>query len=109
MNGFRRCHLADAIAMAKFWAWRSKQEQIGEYEAATYLDNLRLQQKDNKGLSFVTISGGGPNAAVIHYHPTEKVSSIVTKDMIHLVDSGGQYLDGTTDVTRTFHFGEPTP
>lgn len=95
--------------MAKFWAWRSKQEQIGEYEAATYLDNLRLQQKDNKGLSFVTISGGGPNAAVIHYHPTEKVSSIVTKDMIHLVDSGGQYLDGTTDVTRTFHFGEPTP
>ena len=70
---------------------------------------MRFQQKDNKGLSFVTISGGGPNAAVIHYHPTEEVSSIVTKDMIHLVDSGGQYLDGTTDVTRTFHFGEPTP
>ena len=94
--------------MAKFWAWRSKQEVVGEYEAALYLDNLRYQQKDNKGLSFTTISGGGANAAVIHYHPTENVSSKITKDMIHLVDSGGQYLDGTTDVTRTCHFGEPT-
>lgn len=57
----------------------------------------------------MTISGGGANAAVIHYHPTETCSSMITKDMIHLVDSGGQYLDGTTDVTRTFHFGKPTP
>ena len=70
INGFRRCHVADAIAMAKFWAWRSKLDSVGEFEAATYLDNLRLKQKDNKGLSFVTISGGGANAAVIHYHPT---------------------------------------
>lgn len=108
INGFRRCHIADGIAMAKFWAWRSKQDQIGEFEAATYLDNLRKQQKDNRGLSFVTISGGGPNGAIIHYHPTETNSSIITKDMIHLVDSGGQYLDGTTDVTRAFHFGTPT-
>lgn len=56
----------------------------------------------------MTISGGGPNGAVIHYHPTKTNSSIVTKDMVHLVDSGGQYLDGTTDVTRAFHFGNPT-
>jgi Xaa-Pro aminopeptidase len=67
-----------------------------------------LKQKHNKGLSFTTISGGGPNAAVIHYHPTETNNSDIQKNMIHLVDSGGQYLDGTTDVTRTFHFGEPT-
>ena len=60
------------------------------------------------GLSFETISGGGPNAAVIHYHPTAKNSSKITKQMIHLVDSGGQYLDGTTDCTRTFHFGDPS-
>jgi Xaa-Pro aminopeptidase len=60
------------------------------------------------GLSFATISGGGPNGAIIHYHATPENSSIVTKDMIHLVDSGGQYLDGTTDVTRAFHFGTPT-
>lgn len=72
------------------------------------MDNLRFKQEHNKGLSFVTISGGGPNAAVIHYHPTETNTSMIEKDMIHLVDSGGQYLDGTTDVTRTFHFGTPT-
>lgn len=60
------------------------------------------------GLSFDTISAGGPNAAVIHYTPKKEPDFIVTKDMIHLVDSGGQYLDGTTDVTRTFHFGKPT-
>lgn len=52
--------------------------------------------------------GGGPNAAVIHYHPTETNHSLITKEMIHLVDSGGQYLDGTTDVSRTSHFGNPT-
>lgn len=56
--------------MAKFWSWRSKKDEIDELEAAHYLDNLRKQQQDNRGLSFVTISGGGPNAAVIHYHPT---------------------------------------
>ncbi len=61
------------------------------------------------GTSFTTISGGGPNAAIIHYHPTDKKHSLITKNMIHLLDSGGQYLDGTTDVTRTFHFGVPTP
>lgn len=93
--------------MAKFWSWRSKLDEVNEFEAANYLDNLRKQQKLNKGLSFPTISGGGPNGAIIHYHATEKNSSIVKKNMIHLVDSGGQYLDGTTDVTRAFHFGTP--
>ena len=95
--------------MAKFWTWREKQEKVTEYDAAMYIDKLRLQQKDNKGLSFDTISGGGANAAVIHYKPGPETSAVITKDMIHLVDSGGQYLDGTTDVTRTFHFGNPTP
>jgi len=62
-------------------------------------------QKNNKGLSFATISGGGSNGAIIHYRATQENSSIVKKNMIHLVDSGGQYLEGTTDVTRAFHFG----
>ena len=109
MNGFRRCHIVDGVAMAKFWNWRSKQDKIDDYEAAEYLNNLRYKQEHNKGLSFETISGGGPNAAVIHYHPTADNHAMITKDMIHLVDSGGQYLDGTTDVTRTFHFGNPSP
>jgi Xaa-Pro aminopeptidase len=95
--------------MAKFWSWRSKLEEVDEYEAALYMNQKRYEQLHNKGLSFETISGGGPNAAIIHYHPNETVHSKVTKDMIHLLDSGGQYLDGTTDVTRTFHFGNPTP
>lgn len=56
--------------MAKFWSWRSKKDEIDEYEAALYINKLRYQQEHNKGLSFDTISGGGPNAAVIHYHPT---------------------------------------
>ena len=94
--------------MAKFWAWRSKLDEVDEYDAAEYLNKQRYQQQLNKGLSFETISGGGPNAAVIHYHPTETNHSLIKKEMIHLVDSGGQYLDGTTDVTRTFHFGNPT-
>jgi Xaa-Pro aminopeptidase len=108
IEGFRRCHRADGVAMAKFWAWRAKREEVDEYEAACYMDNLRHQQQDNRGTSFVTISSGGPNGAIIHYHPTEKATAVVKKDMIHLLDSGGQYLDGTTDVTRVFHFGTPT-
>lgn len=94
--------------MAKFWGWRSKLDEVDEYEAALYINARRYEQEHNKGLSFDTISGGGPNAAVIHYHPTEHNHSLITKNMIHLLDSGGQYLDGTTDVTRTYHFGNPT-
>lgn len=108
IDGFRRCHIVDGVAMVKFWAWRSKLDEVDEWAAAEYINARRHEQEFNKGLSFETISGGGPNAAVIHYHPTATHSSKVTRDMIHLVDSGGQYLDGTTDCTRTFHFGHPS-
>lgn len=56
--------------MAKFWAWRSKLDEVDEYDAALYMDKCRQEQELNRGPSFETISGGGPNAAVIHYHPT---------------------------------------
>lgn len=72
------------------------------------MDSLRKMQHLNQGISFDTISAGGPNGAIIHYRPMADSNSLVTRDMIHLVDSGGQYLDGTTDVTRAFHFGQPT-
>lgn len=108
IEGFRKCHLLDGIAMAKFWGWRSKLDEVDEYECAQKIDKLRMENENNKGLSFDTISGGGANAAVIHYRPTASHSSAIKKDMIHLLDSGGQYLNGTTDVTRTFHFGTPT-
>ena len=72
------------------------------------IDSLRGEEENNKGLSFNTISSGGPNGAIVHYHPHEENDFITDNNMVLLVDSGGQYLDGTTDVTRCFHFGEPT-
>lgn len=62
----------------------------------------------NKGLSFDTISASGPNGAIIHYRPTLANSAKINNTTVHLLDSGGQYLDGTTDVTRAFHFGAPS-
>ena len=59
-------------------------------------------------LSFPTISSSGPNGAIIHYHPHAETCRDITTDEVYLCDSGGQYLDGTTDVTRTVHFGTPT-
>ena len=61
-----------------------------------------------KGLSFGTISAFGSNGAVIHYSATEDTDAKITRDSLFMVDSGGQYLDGTTDMTRTFHYGEPS-
>ena len=62
----------------------------------------------SKGLSFGTISAFGPNAAIIHYSATPETDTAIGTDGLYMVDSGGQYLDGTTDVTRTFHYGQPT-
>jgi Xaa-Pro aminopeptidase len=60
------------------------------------------------GPSFDTISSSGPNGAIIHYKPEKDSCSIISKDQVYLCDSGGQFLDGTTDITRTLHFGTPT-
>lgn len=62
-----------------------------------------------KGPSFETISSMGPNGAVIHYSPTPEENLALNNDEIYLLDSGGQYLDGTTDITRTTHFGGKAP
>jgi Xaa-Pro aminopeptidase len=62
-----------------------------------------------KGLSFPTISSTGPNGAIIHYNPTRGDCATVEKEQVYLCDSGAQYEDGTTDVTRTLHFGTPSP
>lgn len=66
------------------------------------------KQNDSRGPSFETISASGPNAALAHYSPTNETSRRLTVDEMYLVDSGGQYLDGTTDITRTVHWGTPT-
>ena len=62
-----------------------------------------------KGPSFKTIAAYGPHGAIIHYKPNAVTNSKIGTDSLFLLDSGAQYLDGTTDVTRTFHFGQPTP
>jgi Xaa-Pro aminopeptidase len=72
------------------------------------LAGLRSKLKWAKGLSFETISSVGENAAIIHYSPTKEKNSPMDKDKIYLLDSGGHYWDGTTDTTRTVHFGQPT-
>lgn len=79
-----------------------------EISAADKLAGFRAEQADFVGLSFDTISSSGPNAAIIHYKPTPETDRLVTDREIYLLDSGGQYKDGTTDVTRTVHFGAPT-
>ena len=81
---------------------------LSEYEATLKLDDFRKQQDLFMDLSFPAILGVGPNGAIIHYRPTPESSAQMDPEKLILLDSGGQYLDGTTDVTRTFHFGQPT-
>lgn len=113
LAGMRACHIRDGAALTAYFAWLEhqltvKKAKIDEVEAADMLESLRKQQKDFKGLSFPTISSTGANAAVIHYKPERGSCSIIDPNAIYLCDSGAQYLDGTTDTTRTLHFGEPT-
>ncbi|XP_018494166.1 xaa-Pro aminopeptidase 1 [Galendromus occidentalis] len=111
IEGMKKAHVRDAVALIEFLDWMEKEVPKGgvtEISAADKLESLRRQQSDYVGLSFATISASGPNAAVIHYKPSRESDRPVTTDEIYLVDSGGQYRDGTTDVTRTVHFGVPT-
>ncbi len=79
-----------------------------ECSVSDKLEEFRSKQKDYISLSFDTIAGMGPNGAIIHYKPEPKTCAKVTSESLFLCDSGGQYRDGTTDVTRTLHFGTPT-
>ncbi|WWC85559.1 uncharacterized protein L201_000423 [Kwoniella dendrophila CBS 6074] len=112
IEGFRQSHIRDGVALARYFAWLEevlhKGEQWSEYDAATVLENYRKENKWFMGLSFDTISSTGANAAIIHYSAPKEGSAIIDKDKMYLCDSGAQYLDGTTDVTRTLHFGTPT-
>lgn len=100
--------------MMRRWCWKSSGGGffgVG-VDPRTRLVVLTLvrthsEQTDFIGLSFQTISSTGPNASIIHYAPDQHKSAQIRADQIYLLDSGGQYKDGTTDVTRTFHFGQP--
>ncbi|KAL0387507.1 UNVERIFIED_CONTAM: Aminopeptidase P2 [Sesamum radiatum] len=112
LEGMRNCHLRDAAALAQFWAWL--EEAIGngviltEVDVSDKLLEFRSRQDGFIGTSFDTISGSGANGAIIHYKPEPNSCSIIDAEKLFLLDSGAQYIDGTTDITRTVHFGQPS-
>uniref|UniRef100_A0A4W6FVJ6 Xaa-Pro aminopeptidase 2 n=1 Tax=Lates calcarifer TaxID=8187 RepID=A0A4W6FVJ6_LATCA len=107
----RDAHVRDAVAVIQLLMWLEKAVPEGketELTASEYVNKCRSKQKDSRGPSFETISASGPNAALAHYSPTNETSRRLTVEEMYLIDSGGQYLDGTTDITRTVHWGTPT-
>jgi len=101
----------DGVAMVKFFNWLKKNignTEITEITAADKLTQFRSEREGFVDISFSTISGYGPNGAIIHYHATEENHSKLEPKSLYLIDSGAQYLDGTTDITRTLALGELT-
>ena len=109
LKGIRNAHLRDGVALSKFIYWLSKNYK-GKTEAdvAEKLLTFRKKELNFFSESFATIAGCGKNTAIVHYHAPEKNSAILKKNSVLLLDSGGQYFDGTTDVTRTIALGEPS-
>ena len=109
-NGMRNAHIRDGVALTKFiyWIKNKKNNTQTEISASNYLDNLRSKNKNFFSLSFPTIAGSGPNGAIVHYRASKKTNRKLKKDDLFLVDSGAQYFDGTTDVTRTIAFSKVT-
>ncbi|KAJ3670224.1 hypothetical protein LUZ60_010548 [Juncus effusus] len=112
IDGMKNAHLRDAAALAEFWCWIEKEIgnniKLSEVDVADKLLEFRQKQEGFIETSFDTISGYGANGAIIHYCPTTEDCSLVEKKSLFLLDSGGQYIDGTTDITRTVHFGQPS-
>ncbi|KAF9212237.1 hypothetical protein BGZ59_007050 [Podila verticillata] len=112
LSGMRQCHLRDAAAVINYFAWLEEKlasgDALDEADAADKLHLFRSQQKGFVGPSFDTISSTGPNGAIIHYKPEKPTAATINPDLMYLCDSGGQYTDGTTDITRTLHFGNPS-
>jgi Xaa-Pro aminopeptidase len=110
LKGARDAHLRDGAAMVRFLAWLAREAPEGgltEIDAVAALEAERLKTGLLRDVSFTTIAGAGPNAALPHYRVTE-ASNRRIEPGIFLVDSGGQYEDGTTDITRTMAIGEPS-
>lgn len=111
LKNTRIAHLKDAVAVTKFMYWLKTnigKEEITEISASDYLEERRREQEHFLDLSFDTISAYGPNGAMMHYSATEESNAILKPEGFLLVDSGGHYLEGTTDITRTFALGPLT-
>jgi Xaa-Pro aminopeptidase len=110
-EGMRQAHIRDGHAVAKFLSFMAKEAAKGELDeisAAKKLEAIRAENGALKDLSFDTISGAGPNGALPHYRVNTASNRSIKSGELYLVDSGGQYADGTTDITRTSAVGEPT-
>jgi Xaa-Pro aminopeptidase len=111
IDGTRAAHRRDAVALARFLAYVDREAPAGhltEIDAVEALETFRRDTGALKDVSFPTISGTGPNGAIVHYRVTRKSNRRIQPGDLLLIDSGAQYQDGTTDVTRTIAIGEPT-
>ncbi|XP_052625345.1 aminopeptidase P1 isoform X1 [Lactuca sativa] len=133
MEGLKNAHIRDGAAVVQYLAWLDKQMQelygasgyfkesesqktktptgdakLTEVSVSDKLEEFRAAKEHFRGLSFPTISSVGPNGSIIHYEPKPKTCSELDPNCMYLCDSGAQYLDGTTDITRTVHFGKPS-
>jgi Xaa-Pro aminopeptidase len=109
--GTRTAHHRDAVALARFLAWIDREALRGaltEIDTVEALETFRRDTGALKDVSFPTIAGTGPNGAIVHYRVTRKSNRRIAPGDLLLIDSGAQYEDGTTDVTRTIAIGEPT-
>ena len=110
IDGMREAHLEDGLVMEQFLYWVSRHAgMVNEWEAARYLGSLRAKVSGYRGDSFETISAYGPSAALPHYVTPRSGSALLEARGLYLCDSGGQYLFGTTDITRTVPLGPCTP
>lgn len=110
INGTIRAHVRDGVAMTRFLAALAKPGAVAahsEISSSDLLEKIRSEGEHFKGLSFDTISGAGGNGAIVHYRSSDKTNAPLGSGPVYLVDSGAQYLDGTTDITRTLAVGTP--
>ena len=109
IQGMISCHIRDGVALTKLLHWLEKNYKgKTEWDVVEKLHEFRAQQKDFFSESFASIVGSAADGAVVHYQPHEDSSRLLEENNLLLIDSGGQYLDGTTDVTRTIVLGQPS-
>lgn len=111
LAGARAAHERDGVAVVRFLAWLDRAAPAGkvdEIEAVRRLEAFRADTEALADISFDTISGSGPNGAIVHYRVTSETNRRLAKGELFLIDSGGQYPDGTTDITRTVAIGKPS-
>jgi len=111
LEGIRQAHRRDGAAVSRFLGWldrESKSGKLREIEVSDRLQALRQETGKLRDLSFDTISGAGPNGAIVHYRASGATERTLEPGNLYLVDSGGQYRDGTTDITRTVAIGTPS-